>query len=280
MAAECDSTRRSRRRRCPTSRRSPRFRTSRPSPRRSPSVTRGSWPTSPRARRRARSSVYSRRLGTRATVDLSALMLGSGRRAADRRQRPTRPGRRGDAPDPRADRSPRSKRRRRDGRLDLRARGPCRPRRRGRRAGARVPRRAGRRPAPRGSTRSWTEVPYTLRIDEGYATGRIDLVFEEAGKLVVVDWKSDTVGPAASRRRPRRTAPRRRHTREPSARRPASRSARSCSSSRERSPNGHLRLIDSSSRAQSTAASGCASRISSMNCSSCPPGMEASASNP
>ena len=46
------------------------------------------------------------------------------------------------------------------------------------------------------STRSWTEVPYTLRIAEGYATGRIDLVFEEAGKLVVVDWKSDTVGPA------------------------------------------------------------------------------------
>ena len=48
----------------------------------------------------------------------------------------------------------------------------------------------------RASTRSWTEVPYTLRIAEGYATGRIDLVFEEAGKLVVVDWKSDTVGPA------------------------------------------------------------------------------------
>ena len=42
----------------------------------------------------------------------------------------------------------------------------------------------------------WTEVPYTLRVADGYATGRIDLVFEEAGKLVVVDWKSDTVGPA------------------------------------------------------------------------------------
>jgi ATP-dependent exoDNAse (exonuclease V) beta subunit len=47
----------------------------------------------------------------------------------------------------------------------------------------------------RASERWWTEVPYTLRIDEGYATGRIDLVFEEGGELVVVDWKSDTVGP-------------------------------------------------------------------------------------
>jgi ATP-dependent exoDNAse (exonuclease V) beta subunit len=43
--------------------------------------------------------------------------------------------------------------------------------------------------------RSWTEVPYTLRIAAGYATGRIDLVFEEGAELVVVDWKSDSVGP-------------------------------------------------------------------------------------
>lgn len=41
----------------------------------------------------------------------------------------------------------------------------------------------------------WREVPYTLRVEDGYATGRIDLVFEEAGELVVVDWKSDSVGP-------------------------------------------------------------------------------------
>jgi ATP-dependent exoDNAse (exonuclease V) beta subunit len=38
-------------------------------------------------------------------------------------------------------------------------------------------------------------VPYTLRIDAGYATGRIDLVFKEGDELVVVDWKSDSVGP-------------------------------------------------------------------------------------
>jgi ATP-dependent helicase/nuclease subunit A len=43
--------------------------------------------------------------------------------------------------------------------------------------------------------RIWREVPYTLRVEDGYATGRIDLVFEEDGELVVLDWKSDTVGP-------------------------------------------------------------------------------------
>ena len=48
----------------------------------------------------------------------------------------------------------------------------------------------------RASARWWTEVPYTLRFAEGYATGRIDLVFEEDGELVVVDWKSDAVGPS------------------------------------------------------------------------------------
>ena len=45
----------------------------------------------------------------------------------------------------------------------------------------------------RAATRWWAEVPYTTRIPEGYATGRIDLVFEEDGELVVVDWKSDSV---------------------------------------------------------------------------------------
>ena len=48
----------------------------------------------------------------------------------------------------------------------------------------------------RASARSWTEVPYTTRMADGYATGRIDLVFEEGGELVVVDWKSDTVAPS------------------------------------------------------------------------------------
>ncbi|HZR92921.1 MAG TPA: hypothetical protein VFA44_11020 [Gaiellaceae bacterium] len=63
-------------------------------------------------------------------------------------------------------------------------------------------------------------MPYALRVEDGYATGRIDLVFAEDGDLVVVDWKSDAVGPGAAAaaaespgRRPRRTRgrSRRRH---------------------------------------------------------------------
>jgi len=42
----------------------------------------------------------------------------------------------------------------------------------------------------------WREVPYTRRVEGGYATGRIDLVFEEDGALVVVDWKSDSIAPS------------------------------------------------------------------------------------
>jgi ATP-dependent helicase/nuclease subunit A len=41
----------------------------------------------------------------------------------------------------------------------------------------------------------WNEVPYTVRVPEGYATGRIDVVFREGDNLVAVDWKSDSVGP-------------------------------------------------------------------------------------
>jgi ATP-dependent helicase/nuclease subunit A len=41
----------------------------------------------------------------------------------------------------------------------------------------------------------WCEVPYTRRVDDGYATGRIDVVFREGADIVVVDWKSDSVGP-------------------------------------------------------------------------------------
>jgi ATP-dependent exoDNAse (exonuclease V) beta subunit len=57
----------------------------------------------------------------------------------------------------------------------------------------------------------WREVPYTLRVDDGYATGRIDLVFREGDRLVVVDWKSDTIGPgqadaAAAAHRPQAEA--------------------------------------------------------------------------
>jgi ATP-dependent helicase/nuclease subunit A len=41
----------------------------------------------------------------------------------------------------------------------------------------------------------WREVPYTRRVADGYATGRIDLVFREGDELIVTDWKSDSVGP-------------------------------------------------------------------------------------
>ena len=70
----------------------------------------------------------------------------------------------------------------------------------------------------------WREVPYTRRVADGYATGRIDLVFREGDELVVADWKSDSVGPdgveaaaeaIARRRWPTRTRsrPRRAHAR-------------------------------------------------------------------
>ena len=63
----------------------------------------------------------------------------------------------------------------------------------------------------RAATGLWREVPYTLRVDDGYATGRIDLVFREDDGLVVVDWKSDTIGPgqadaAAAAHRPQAEA--------------------------------------------------------------------------
>lgn len=48
----------------------------------------------------------------------------------------------------------------------------------------------------RRAPRIWREVPYTRRVEDGYATGRIDLVFEEDAELVVVDWKSDEISPS------------------------------------------------------------------------------------
>ena len=61
-------------------------------------------------------------------------------------------------------------------------------------------RRVSRQRGARASARAdeiWREVPYTCRVANGYATGRIDLVFREGERLAVVDWKSDSVGPAA-----------------------------------------------------------------------------------
>jgi ATP-dependent exoDNAse (exonuclease V) beta subunit len=42
----------------------------------------------------------------------------------------------------------------------------------------------------------WREVPYTRRVEDGYATGRIDLVVREGNELVVADWKSDEIAPS------------------------------------------------------------------------------------
>jgi ATP-dependent helicase/nuclease subunit A len=63
----------------------------------------------------------------------------------------------------------------------------------------------------RAATALWREVPYTLRVEDGYATGRIDFVFREVDELVVVDWKSDMIGPgqadaAAAAHRPQAEA--------------------------------------------------------------------------
>lgn len=42
--------------------------------------------------------------------------------------------------------------------------------------------------------RLWREVPYTLRTEDGYDEGRIDLLFEEEGEMVVVDYKTGEPG--------------------------------------------------------------------------------------
>lgn len=42
---------------------------------------------------------------------------------------------------------------------------------------------------------AWREVPYMVTIDEGFESGRIDLLIREGDSLTVIDWKSDSVGP-------------------------------------------------------------------------------------
>ena len=44
----------------------------------------------------------------------------------------------------------------------------------------------------------WREVPFTVQADGGFAVGRMDLVFRDAGELVVVDYKSDVVAADAA----------------------------------------------------------------------------------
>ncbi|MBI2893306.1 MAG: UvrD-helicase domain-containing protein [Deltaproteobacteria bacterium] len=45
----------------------------------------------------------------------------------------------------------------------------------------------------RSATRLWRELPFSLAIDGGTLTGSVDLAFEEAGGLVIVDYKTDQV---------------------------------------------------------------------------------------
>jgi len=45
------------------------------------------------------------------------------------------------------------------------------------------------------ATEKWHELPFSLKTDEGTVEGAIDLVFREGDRLVVVDFKTDQVGP-------------------------------------------------------------------------------------
>jgi ATP-dependent exoDNAse (exonuclease V) beta subunit len=49
----------------------------------------------------------------------------------------------------------------------------------------------------RAAPRLWRELPFTLAIEGGVLDGSVDLVFEESGKLVLVDYKTDAVPPSA-----------------------------------------------------------------------------------
>jgi len=49
----------------------------------------------------------------------------------------------------------------------------------------------------RAAARSWRELPFTLAIEGGVLEGSVDLVFEEAGELVIVDYKTDAVPASA-----------------------------------------------------------------------------------
>ena len=44
---------------------------------------------------------------------------------------------------------------------------------------------------------AWREVPYMIATDDGFESGRIDLLIREGDELTVIDWKSDSIGPDA-----------------------------------------------------------------------------------
>ncbi len=43
----------------------------------------------------------------------------------------------------------------------------------------------------------WREVPFTIPWEEGLAVGRMDLLFVQDGRIVIVDYKTDDVSPDA-----------------------------------------------------------------------------------
>ncbi len=45
---------------------------------------------------------------------------------------------------------------------------------------------------------AWREVPYMIATDDGFESGRIDLLIREGDALTVIDWKSDSIGPDAA----------------------------------------------------------------------------------
>jgi hypothetical protein len=45
------------------------------------------------------------------------------------------------------------------------------------------------------SERYWREVPFTIPWEDGLAVGRMDLLFVEDGRIVIVDYKTDAVEP-------------------------------------------------------------------------------------
>ncbi len=45
---------------------------------------------------------------------------------------------------------------------------------------------------------AWHEVPYMIATDDGFESGRIDLLIREGDALTVIDWKSDSIGPDAA----------------------------------------------------------------------------------
>ena len=49
----------------------------------------------------------------------------------------------------------------------------------------------------RAADEAWREVPYMVATNDGFESGRIDLLIREGDELTVIDWKSDSIGPDA-----------------------------------------------------------------------------------